>query len=131
MNMLASRILKYALTAFAVLFALLVLIINRNVASLADMLYPGSLLWTHAGLLFVEALGFFWFWRGVFGGREHLLDPNDDSPEGREKFAREMARRLRANPHIREAGIAPDDADDREAIDKCLTLLNKSILSLM
>ncbi|MDL2210403.1 hypothetical protein LJC26_06325 [Desulfovibrio sp. OttesenSCG-928-O18] len=124
MNMLASRILKYALAAFALLFAILVLFVNRNLASLADMLYPGSLLWTHGGLLLAEAAGFFWFWRGVFGGREHLLNPNDDSPEGRERFARELARRLRANPHIREAGLAPDDADDQEVIDKCLSLLN-------
>lgn len=123
--MLASRILKYALAVFAVLFAVLVLFINRNAASLADMLYPGSLVWTHAGLLFAEGLGIFWLWRGVFGGREHLLRPGDDTPEGRERFARELSRRLMANPHIREAGLAPSAADDREAVDICLAFLNE------
>lgn len=125
MDMLASRILKYAFAAFAVLFAVLVLFINRNVASLADMIFPGSLLWAHIGLLLAEGLGFFWFWRGVFGGREHLLRLEDESPEGRERFARELARRLRANPYIREAGLTPAGPDDAEAAGKCLALLNQ------
>lgn len=125
MTITASRILRYALFGVAVLTALIVLFINRNVASLADLVYPGSLLWTHGALLAVEAVGFFWFWRGVFGGREHLLHADDDSPEGRDAFAAELVRRLRGNAYIREAGLAPSGPDDVERLEKCLALLNK------
>ena len=128
MNITASRILRYALFAFAVLAALIVLFINRNLASLADLIYPGSLLWAHLGLLCVEAVAFFWFWRGVFGGRAHILDADDTSPEGREAFARELTRRLRTNPHIREAGLVPSGssgADDEQWRRECMALLDK------
>lgn len=125
MNMLASRILKTVLVACAVLAALLVLIVNKNVASLAESFRPGSLLWTHGALLLVEGVGFFWLWRGIFGGREHLLRPGDDSPEARERFARELARRLAANTHVREAGLAPRGIDDTETMEQCLALLKK------
>ncbi|SBW01167.1 exported hypothetical protein [uncultured delta proteobacterium] len=125
MNITASRILKYALFAFAVLAALIVLFINRNLASLADLIYPGSLLWAHGSLLAVEAVAFFWFWRGVFGGREHLLHADDDSPEGRAAFARELVRRVRTNPHVLEADLVPSGPEDKERIDQCLALLNK------
>ncbi len=125
MNITASRVLKYALFAFVVLAALIVLFINRSLASLAELIYPESLLWAHGVLLGTEAVGFFWFWRGIFGGRQHLLYADDDSPEGREAFAKELARRLRTNPHILEAGLVPPDPDDRERLDQCLALLNK------
>ena len=125
MNITASRILKYLLFAFVVLAALIVLFINRNLASLADLIYPGSLLWAHGVLLAIEVVAFFWFWRGVFGGRDHLLYADDDTPEGREVFARELACRLRANPHVKEAGLVPAGPEDRENLDKCLALLNK------
>lgn len=125
MNGTASRILRYALFAFAVLAALIVLFINRNLASLAELVYPGSLLWTHGVLLGIEAVAFFWFWRGIFGGRAHLLRADDDSPEGRKAFAGELARRLRANPHVKEGGIVPSGPDDTERLEKCLALLNK------
>lgn len=125
MNTIASRILKYALFAFVVLAALIVLFINRNLAALADLLYPGSLPWAHIGLLSVEGVAFFWFWRGVFGGRAHILDADDTSPEGREAFARELSRRLRTNPHIREAGLVPSGPDDKEWQRRCMALLDK------
>ncbi|MCC8193379.1 MAG: YcjF family protein [Deltaproteobacteria bacterium] len=121
----ASRILKYLLLAIAVLAVLIVLFINHNLASLADMLYPGSMPWAHGILLIVEGAAFFWFWRAVFGGREHLLYADDDTPEGRQAFALELARRLRTNPHLREAGIAPPDPDDTEGLRRCLALLNE------
>ncbi|MDR3073449.1 MAG: YcjF family protein, partial [Deltaproteobacteria bacterium] len=44
---------------------------------------------------------------------------------GRERLARELARRLGDNPHIREAGIAPAGPEDAIAIGKCLALLNE------
>lgn len=125
MNITASRILKYLLFASAVLAALIVLFINRNLASLADLIYPGSLLWAHGVLLGIEAIAFFWFWYGVFGGREHLLYADDTTPEGREAFARELARRLRANPHVKDAGLVPSGPDDKEKLRACLALLNK------
>lgn len=123
MTMTASRILRYVLFGFAVLAALIVLFVNRNLASFAEMLYPGSLLWTHCGLLAVEAVGFLWFWRGIFGGHKHLLLMDDDTPEGRERFSRELVRRLRTNPHVREADLVPDGPGDAERIAACMALL--------
>ena len=125
MKITASRILKYLFFAIAVLAVLIVLFVNRNIASLAGMIYPGSVLWTHAVLLGVECIAFFWFWRAVFGGSDHLLHADDDSPEGRQAFAAELSRRLRTNPHIQEAGLEPSGPEDKEYLDRCLALLNK------
>ena len=123
MTMTAPRLLKYVFFAFAVLAALIVLFINRNLAALAEALLPGGLWWAHGTLLFVEAFAFVWFWRGVAGGRKHLLLLQDDSPEARERFAKELVRRLRSNPHVREAGIVPDGIEDAERIAECMALL--------
>ena len=125
MKITASRILKCLLFALAVLTMLILLFVNRNLASLADMIHPGSLLWTHGILLAIEGIALFWFWLSVFGGRDHLLTPDDDSPEGRKAFAAELARRLRTNSHIREAGLAPSSPEDKEQINRCLALLDK------
>lgn len=125
MTMTASRILKYVFFAFAVLAALIVLFVNRNLASLAETVFPGSLPWTHGLLLAVEAVGFLWFWRGIFGGHKHLLLMDDDSPEGRERFAKELVRRLRKNPHVREADLAPEGPEDAERVAACMTLLRE------
>ncbi len=124
MNVTASRILKYVFFALAALAALLVLFINRNLASLAELVYSGSLLWAHGLLLVIEAIALFWFWRGIFGGKAHLLYADDDSPEGRQAFAGELLRRLRTNPHVLEAGLAPAGPEDRERLEQCLALLN-------
>jgi hypothetical protein len=123
MTMSAKRLLQYVFFAFAVLAALIVLFINRNLAALAEALLPGSLWWTHGVLLCMEAVAFVWFWHGVAGGRKHLLLHHDDNPEARERFAKELARRLRANPHVREAGIAPDGPEDAERVAECMALL--------
>jgi hypothetical protein len=117
------RLLKYLFFAVAAFAGLVVLFINANLASLAEAVYPGSLWWTHGILLCMEALAFFRFWSGIFGGHKHLLLPDDGSPEAGERFARELARRLRANPHIREAGIAPDGPEDAERVAACMALL--------
>lgn len=125
MNITASRIFKYALFGFAVLGVLIVLFINRNLAALVELVHPGGLPWAHVCLLTVEGVAFFWFWRGVFGGRAHILDAYDSSPAGREAFARELSRRLCANPHIREAGLVSSGSEDREWQSRCMALLNK------
>lgn len=125
MTMTASRILKYVFFSFAVLAALIVLFVNRNLASFTEMVFPGSLPWTHGILLAIEAVGFLWFWRGIFGGHKHLLLMNDDSPDGRDRFARELVRRLRRNPHVREADLVPDGPEDTERITACMTLLRE------
>jgi len=121
--MTVSRLLKCVLFAFAALAVLIVLFFNKNLASLAESVYPGSLWWTHGTLLIMEAIALFLFWRGIFGGRQHLLLPHDDSPEARKRFAQELAHRMHSNPHIQEAGIAPDGPEDAERIAKCMVLL--------
>lgn len=125
MNITASRIVKYVLLAFALLTALLALYINAGLASFAENVFPGSFLWTHGALLAIESLAFLWFWRGIFGGSKHLLLVDDESPKGRERFARELVRRLRKNPRIREAGLTPSGPADKEKIEACMAFLNE------
>lgn len=120
----AMRIVTYTLAAFAAFFALLVLTVNAQLASLAGSFHPSAALWTHAGLIGIEALGLYLFWRGIFGGHEHLLRVNDATPEGREAFARELAKRLRANSHVKAAGLVPEGPDDTAALRECLGALN-------
>ena len=121
----APRILKYILFGFAVLAALILLFVNKNLATFAEWAYPGSAIWTHAALLGVEFLGLFWLWRGIFGGHKHLLLVNDASEEGRRKFAAELARRMKANPHIRKAGIVPGDDTEEAYLAKCMAHLRE------
>ena len=119
----APRLLKYLVFAFAVFAALIVLFINKNLAALAEALVPGSLWWTHGALLCLEGLAFAWFWHGLAGGRKHLVLLHDGSQEARERCARELVRRLRSNPHVREAGIVPEGPEDGERIAQCMALL--------
>ena len=123
----AARILKHVFAAFAVLFVLLVLTVNSNLASLAGSIYPGAAPWTHLGLLAIELLAFWWFWRGIFGGSEHLLRINDATPEGRKAFAEELARRLQTNPHVKGTNLAPENSDDTEKVKQCLEFLNGKV----
>lgn len=125
MNVTASRILKYVFLASALMAALLLLFVNGNLASFAENFYPGSAAWVHGALLAVEGLAFWWLWRGLFGGHRHLLLMDDASPKGRERFARELLRRLRKNPHVREAGLVPAGPDDTDRLEACMALLNE------
>jgi hypothetical protein len=130
----ALRLLKCALLALAVA---LVWTINTSLASLAENIWsflaaefnladpaaPGAIRrGAHLVLLCLEAFAFFLFWRGVGSGRKHLL-LHDDSPAGRERFAKELVRRLRSNPHVQKAGIVPDGPEDAERIAECMALL--------
>ncbi|MDR0465758.1 MAG: YcjF family protein [Deltaproteobacteria bacterium] len=99
------------------------LFINGNLASLAEAIHPGSLWWAHGALLCAEATALFLFWRGVAGGHKHLLLLDDAGPEAGERFAKELARRMRSNPHVREAGVTPDGPDDAAYIAECMALL--------
>ena len=125
MNVPASRILKSVFFFLVLLTALLLLVINGNLASLANSIYPGSSLWVHCALFGMEALAFLWLLHGLFGGRKHMLLVGDSSPEGKEKFARELVRRLRKNTHIREAGLVPSGPEDQEGLDRCMAFLNE------
>ncbi|MDR2727301.1 MAG: hypothetical protein LBC10_04840, partial [Deltaproteobacteria bacterium] len=119
----ASRVLRYVLIALAAFAVLIVLVINRSLASLAESVHAGSLWWAHATLLVLEAAAFFLFWRSVAHGRQHLLLPHDDSPEAKERFAKELARRMGSNPHVREAGIVPEGPEDAQRVAACMALL--------
>jgi len=103
------------LIAMSVLFVLMVLYINRSLAALAGWLYPGSEPWAHIILLIIELAAFFWFWRGLFGGHKHLLLMGDASDGERVQFAEELARRMRKNSLLREAGLLPENFPSEEA----------------
>ena len=116
------KIMRYSLIAMSVLAALLILFINRNLAGLAELVYPGSAMWAHIFLLLVELLALTWFWRGLFGRHAHLLLMDDSGPEGRQRFAEELARRMKSNPLVLEVGLSPGDPEFQE---KCLALLEE------
>ena len=118
-----SRVLKYILYTFAALAAVIVLIINCNLASLAQAIYPGSLWWTHGVLLLLEAVAFYWLWQGIFGGHKHLLLQHDDNEADRKQFQHELLHRMRSNQHVKD--IAPDGPEDSERINECMTRLRE------
>jgi hypothetical protein len=115
--------MKVMLIAMSVLFVLMLLFINRNLAALAGWLYPGSEPWAHIVLLSIELVAFFWFWRGLFGRHKHLLLMEDASgdvsesalAEQRALFAAELARRMRKNSLLREAGLLPENFSSEDA----------------
>lgn len=120
------RIVKYVLVVFGLLTFLLLLFINSNLAALAEMLRPGTALWTHAVLFAAEALALAWFWRALFGRRRHLLLVDNATEEERRVFSRELARRMRYNPLIKQAGLDAEfqSGQDEEAfLDRCMLLL--------
>lgn len=124
MKDLTPRIMKYVFLALAVLAGLLIHFINGNLAALAELIRPGSALATHLALLAVEGVALLWFWKGVFGGRKHLLLMNGATLEEERAFAEELTRRMKGNPHIIEAGIKPAYKDDPDYLPRCLTHLN-------
>ena len=116
------KLIKYSLLLLSVVAVLILLFINKNLAGLAEWIYPGSELWAHIALLAVEGLAFLWFWRGLFGRHEHLLLMDASTPEEKKRFAEEIARRMSGNPIIREAALSPEDP---EYIQTCLDLLKR------
>lgn len=123
MKDITPRILKYVFFALAVLAGLLIHFVNGNLAALAEMIRPGSALWTHLVLLGVEAIALVWFWRGIFRGRRHLLLVDGATPEEEQAFKDELVRRMRDNPLILEAGITPEGKGDPTYLDRCLAHL--------
>lgn len=123
----SPRILKFFLIALGLLTILFLLFINSNLAALADMIHPGSALWAHVALLTTEALALAWFWRALFGRRRHLLLVDNATPEDRQRFAKELARRMRYNPLIRQAGLDAEfqsGQDEEVFLDRSLLLLD-------
>lgn len=118
------RMMKYVFFALAVLAGLLVHFVNGNIAALVEMLQPGSALVAHLVLLGIEALALLWFWKGVFGGRRHLLLMNPANPEEELAFAEELTRRMKRNPYIIAAEIVPEGKTDPLYLPRCLELLN-------
>ena len=125
-----QRILRFMYAALALTICLLMLFINRSLASFAGWLYPAAELWTHIGLAALEALAIALLWRALFGGKRHLLLPDGDSAEEERRFAEELTRRMRENSHIQAAGILPQGPEEKKGVpdaaylDQCLTLLN-------
>lgn len=122
-----TKMLKWTAVGLGALFLLLALAVNNNLADLVEAFLPGGGVPTHCVLAALEAGACLWFWRGVAGGRRHLSFSDASGPEDRERLARELARRLRANPLLGEAAASfrnrePDFAE--AAFQKhCLEIL--------
>ena len=98
-----SAILKWTSVAFGLLALLFFISVNRNLAGLAELFMPGSALWTHLALLSVEALALGWLWLGIARRRRALVFSPDLDPRERQRLHRELARRLRENPLLKNA----------------------------
>ncbi len=113
------RILKYAAAVCGLFILLLVLFINQGLAGMAQALYPAAKWWTHGVLAAFEILGLLWLWRGLFGRRGHLSFSSSATEGDQRRFAAELLRRLRANPHLRHvevpAAVLRGDYPDPEA----------------
>ncbi len=117
-----ARILRYTAIGLGALVLVILLFINQGLAGIAASLYPGSSPYVFAGLLVLEAVAVLWFWRGVFGRQQHLRFAANPTPEQRQRFARELALRMRANPLLRDANLDPSAPDYME---QCLAVLRK------
>lgn len=120
--------MRYICLGLAVLAVLLMLFINRSLADMAEWLYPGSAVWVHLGLAALEIVAVIWLWKGLFGRRRHLLLMECSTPEERRLYHEELARRMRANPHILKAGITPEkgtDSTDPVYLARCMEELGR------
>lgn len=97
----SQRIFRRVFVGLIALLILLVIFVNRNLASLVEYLIPGSALWVHLVLLLVEGACLLWFWGGLFRRGERLTIPAAEDTEGRARFASEFSRRMRNNHYLK------------------------------
>ena len=117
------KILKYVGLLLAVLVVALLLACNQALASMVASFAPTAYAWIFAALVLIEASAFFWLCRGLFARQEHLAFDVTDS-EGLERLKTELTNRLLENNRIKKAK-KDNPLFNSESVEDCLGLLNK------
>lgn len=116
-----STLLKAAAALFMLVILMLLVQLDLTVFQTVEVLAPGWGWLAFVALLALEAGAVLWLGLAWFARAPRLVLRDDPSEAERQAFARELARRLKKNPHVRAAGIR---ATDEDFLEKALDVLD-------
>ena len=116
-----STLLKAAAALFMLVILMLLVQLDLTVFQTMEVLAPGWGWLAFVALLALEAGAVLWLGLAWFARAPRLVLRDDPTEAERQAFARELARRLKKNPHVRAAGIR---ATDEHFLEKALDVLD-------
>ena len=116
-----STLLKAAAALFMLVILMLLVQLDLTVFQTVEVLAPGWGWLAFVALLALEAGAVLWLGLAWFARAPRLVLRDDPTEAERQAFARELARRLKNNPHVRAAGIR---ATDEDFLEKALDVLD-------
>lgn len=116
-----STLLKAAAALFMLVILMLLVQLDLTVFQTVEVLAPGWGWLAFVALLSLEAGAVLWLGLAWFARAPRLVLRDDPTEAERQAFARELARRLKKNPHVRAAGIR---ATDEDFLEKALDVLD-------
>ena len=116
-----STLLKAAAALFMLVILMLLVQLDLTVFQTVEVLAPGWGWLAFVALLALEAGAVLWLGLAWFARAPRLVLRDDPSEAELQAFARELARRLKKNPHVRAAGIR---ATDEDFLEKALDVLD-------
>ena len=116
-----STLLKAAAALFMLVILMLLVQLDLTVFQTVEVLAPGWGWLAFVALLALEAGAVLWLGLAWFARAPRLVLRDDPTEVERQAFARELARRLKKNPHVRAAGIR---ATDEHFLEKALDVLD-------
>lgn len=116
-----STLLKAAAALFMLVILMLLVQLDLTVFQTVEVLAPGWGWLAFVALLALEAGAVLWLGLAWFARAPRLVLRDDPTEAERQAFARELARRLKKNPHVRAAGIR---ATDEHFLEKALDVLD-------
>ena len=116
-----STLLKAAAALFMLVILMLLVQLDLTVFQTVEVLAPGWGWLAFVALLALEAGAVPWLGLAWFARAPRLVLRDDPTEAERQAFARELARRLKKNPHVRAAGIR---ATDEDFLEKALDVLD-------
>ena len=116
-----STLLKAAAALFMLVILMLLVQLDLTVFQTMEVLAPGWGWLAFVALLALEAGAVLWLGLAWFARAPRLVLRDDPTEAERQAFARELARRLKKNPHVRATGIR---ATDENFLEKALDVLD-------
>lgn len=116
-----STLLKAAAALFMLVILMLLVQLDLTVFQTVEVLAPGWGWLAFVALLALEAGAVLWLGLAWFARAPRLVLRDDPTEAEHQAFARELARRLKKNPHVRAAGIR---ATDEDFLEKALDVLD-------
>lgn len=116
-----STLLKAAAALFMLVILMLLVQLDLTAFQTVEVLAPGWGWLAFVALLALEAGAVLWLGLAWFARAPRLVLRDDPTEAERQAFARELARRLKKNPHVRAAGIR---ATDEDFLEKALDVLD-------